>query len=139
PRARAGYFTEPDFNGKFVVGVREWSQARSMADYVDVTFVLQAPPVPSGDVYVFGALTDWRIEPQYRMEYRDGHYVGRLRLKQGVYNYQYVVYDGARLDEEYIEGSFNETENDYVILVYHSGPVDRNHRLLAVKHVNFYR
>jgi hypothetical protein len=137
PRARAGYYTEPDFNGNFVVGVREWPNARFQADYVDVMFVLQQPPVPQ-DVYVYGALTDWRLDPQFRMEYHDGHYIAKLRLKQGVYNYLYVLSDGKTIDEEYIEGSYNETENYYTILVYYAGPTDRNHRLLAVKHVNFY-
>jgi hypothetical protein len=137
PRARLGYFTEPDFNGNFVVGVREWPNARFQADYADVTFVLQQPQTTQ-DIYVYGALSDWRLDPQFRMEFQDGHYVARLRLKQGVYNYIYVLSDGKRIDEETIEGSYNETENYYTILVYYSSPTDRNHRLLAVRHVNFY-
>ena len=51
----------------------------------------------------------------------DAHrYEGNLRLKQGVYDYVYVVrnyYDG-KVDMERFEGSHSETGNSYLFLVF---------------------
>ena len=43
-----------------------------------------------------------------------------ILLKQGFYNYKYVVVDqDATIDEGAISGNFYQTENNYKVLVYY--------------------
>ena len=49
-----------------------------------------------------------------------GYYETNLTLKQGFYNYKYVVVDdNGNLDEGAISGNFDQTENNYKVLVYY--------------------
>jgi len=94
------------------------------ADYVYVDFFLPyANPIVTGNVYVLGKLTDWRMNRLSKMAYnytRNG-YEAHLRLKQGYYNYIYVISNDSKKggDESTLEGNHWDTENDYYILVYH--------------------
>ncbi len=92
-------------------------------DYVNTHFTLKSGfPFPEGDVYVFGALTDWQIKPEAKLKYNPAYQFWEtdFLLKQGMYNYQYVyVPHGTNLiDATYIEGSHFETQNDYTVLIY---------------------
>lgn len=60
-----------------------------------------------------------------------------LYLKQGYYNYQYVlVEDDKKPNAAFIEGSHYETENDYYILVYYQSYSDRYQQLIGYKKIN---
>jgi hypothetical protein len=124
-RASKPYLFYNDFNGNFLIKNRETLTNNDVeGDYVYVDFFLQYPkPVSTGNVYIMGKLTDWRMNRNSKMNYnykRMG-YEARLHLKQGYYNYIYVISDDAKKggDETAIEGNFWDTENDYYILVYH--------------------
>lgn len=108
-----------DINGQYVVGNVETGGARLESNYVNVHFFLQSEnPVP-GNVYVAGALTGWKFSPQNQMEYdpENKQYYKELLLKQGFYNYKYLV-QGANADPYTFEGSHFETENKYEIFIY---------------------
>ena len=65
-------------------------------------------------------------------------YETTLYVKQGYYNYEYVyLKDNEKSgDESYIEGTHYETENDYVIYVYHK-PMSSNYdQLIGMKRFN---
>jgi hypothetical protein len=48
------------------------------------------------------------------------HYDAVFKLKQGFYNYKYVIVDpDGNLDEGRISGNFWQTENNYKVLVYY--------------------
>jgi hypothetical protein len=76
------------------------------------------PPV-DGDVYVTGAFNYWNLNETNKMQYdsAQGLYKSRLLMKQGWYDYQYLV-KSSTLPPYYFEGSHFETENRYEILVY---------------------
>jgi hypothetical protein len=61
-----------------------------------------------------------------------------LLVKQGYYDYQYVyVPKNTKVpDETYIEGNYYETENNYVIYVYHRAFGSRFDRLIGIKITN---
>ncbi len=73
---------------------RDGGDARTQAEYVDVTFRY----VPEGQarspqpVYVRGSFNDWRTTPEGLMEWDAGgrRYIQTLRIKQGTYVYEYV-------------------------------------------------
>jgi hypothetical protein len=46
-------------------------------------------------------------------------YEGVLLLKQGFYNYKYVIKQGNLLNKNGLSGTHALTENDYLVLVYY--------------------
>lgn len=140
PRTSGNYMSEPDMNGSFAIAARGTRNPDTEADYVWVTIPLTLKePLQNGEIYLLGAFTDWRILPEYKLTLLEANtYISKILLKQGVYDYIYVVYDGKKIDEYQLEGSHFETENYYTILVYYKGPVDRTDRLIALKHINYY-
>lgn len=125
------------------------------ADYVMTHFMLDIPEVMDGDVYVEGDVSLRGYTDVNRMVYDRAAAVYRLAvpLKQGSYNYQYVVRrrdegeagsyniggnftDGAvagavPTDASVIEGNHYETVNEYNVYVYLRRPGARADRLLG--------
>ena len=60
-------------------------------------------------------------------------------LKQGAYNYQYLyVAPGSTVGSTaQAEGNFYETENEYLILVYHRPFGERYDRLIGMQQVSY--
>jgi len=94
----------------------------SEADYAYVHFTLDFPPSLDGsNIYVFGMLTDWKLNDRNRMKYNSdkGLYELIMLLKQGWYDYNYVIAGPSGSSDEYrIEGSHNETGNFYSFFIY---------------------
>lgn len=138
PRSQLAYFTEPDFNGQFYIGLRQYPLADIEADYLYTEFSLKLPyDFQPGELYIRGAFSGWQLQPQYRLQRIDDVAYLTLPLKQGIYNYEYVLKttDGQVVSSP-LEGSFNETENAYTILVYYRLPTDRADRLIGLYNVN---
>lgn len=138
------HLTEADFNGNFFIGQGNLDKDMGAinADYLRMRFRLFLPePITNGDVYLFGGFTDWRTNPLYRLDYNHntGHYEAEVLLKQGIYNYHYVVAQpGGQPDEQRLEGSHFETENFYAIVVYYRHLGDRYDRVVGVRFLNYY-
>ncbi len=140
-RGSRQYFYNQDFNGKYYIAHQEGVDPNSDADYVWVYFTLPSNfPVLNGDVYIFGELSRWKFNSDNRMFYNpETHtYEGSLLLKQGWYNFLYVVKsgDGSVASLAEFEGNHYETENDYLILCYYRDPMERYDRLISHKVVN---
>ena len=135
------YFSNDDFNGKYVVAMEESSEPDREADYVLVYFTLPAyEELRGGSVYVSGDFTGWTYGPENRMTWSAarGCYELSMLLKQGWYNYEYAfVPSGKELpDGFHFEGSHWETGNDYLILTYFRDPTRRYDRLTGVTLAN---
>lgn len=133
---KTNYVTVPDMNGAYVIEVREGNDPDRDADYAMVHFQFKYDkPVMDGGIYLYGGLTEWQIQPKYRMEYdyRDGVYECTAYLKQGYYNYQYLyVKDGETEGEvELSEGSFYAARQIYTFYVYHTQMGQRYDRLIG--------
>lgn len=104
------------------------------SEYVDVVFSYLLDQPLLHDLYLFGEFTDWKIQPQYRLEWNDrlGGYITQLHLKQGYYEYYYAIEgpDGEAVHDQ-TEGNWYETTNDYTILVYYRQLGGRYDRLIA--------
>lgn len=118
------YLEEEDlFGEKFIYLERKNLDATYEADYAQVDFFLKWSQYLIGqDVYIIGAITDWRMDENAKMEYdpeRRG-YKKSLLLKQGYYDYIYAVKDNATgiTTLAPINGDFWETNNMYHIFVY---------------------
>ena len=135
------YFSEQDLNGRYYIKIQEGLHSPTEADYVKVYFTLKRPfPFSSGEVYVFGALSDWYCSWKNHLIYNyDAHaYETSMLLKQGYYNYAFVVKEPGRMlaDNTLIEGSHYQTENDYQVFVYHRAAGSRYDRLVGYAAMN---
>jgi hypothetical protein len=112
-----------DADGRFVIDNLNYNQTLLQCDYARVLFSLSRNlPLDDQDVYVFGELSDWQIKPEFKMEFNQearAYYCEPL-LKQGYYNYQYLVVDRKTNveDTEGFEGNWYDTGNQYTVLVY---------------------
>src|SRR5690606_480188 len=117
-REHEAYSQYNDINGNFLIQNLDYPDL-SASQYVNVVFTLASERIP-GDVYVTGAFNYWQKDNLNRMIYNEqtGEYTCNVLLKQGWYDYQYVV-DSPSLPPLHLEGSHFETENQYEILVYY--------------------
>ena len=135
-RAYKPYVQTGDLNGRFSIENRNANEGLDQCDYAVVRFTLKAAqPFEDHEVYVYGQLTDWQLKPEFKMTYDEQLKAYRCDayLKQGYYNYQYVLYNPTtgKRDEVGVEGNWYETENDYQILVYYRPVNGRADRLMA--------
>ena len=129
-----------DLNGNFFIKWDEGNISDLDADYVMMHFNLPFDaPLPGADVYIYGGLSNWALQPELKMEYnlKTRAYELVCPLKQGLYNYQYVfVPENAPVDFTFFEGSHFETENDYLIFVYYQDFRKRYETLVGFKILN---
>jgi len=142
-RASRRYLFFEDINGRYLIQNMEGRDGRTDGDYMTVKFML-APPggtAAGGKVYVLASFGDWMANADTEMyfNYDSGLYEKEFFLKQGFYDYIYGFKpDGAKLvDDNWFEGSYEETENDYEIFVYHNPPTSTKYdRLVGYAKVN---
>lgn len=130
-RTQWGHFTvnaDPEMAGlSFETDLR--------AEYAAVSFSLDFPYQPEADIYIEGDLTGRSYSPANKMTYNHstGMYEATLLLKQGSYNYQYVMVakNGGKFTPAPIEGDYYPTQNQYSIAVYFRPPGQRYDRLIG--------
>lgn len=140
-RSNKSYLSNKDINGDRLIYNSEATDNNLESDYVYVHFALPYPNLlVNGNLYVFGALSDWTVSKANRLKYNVDRkmYEATILVKQGYYNYSYVyVEDNAKYpDESLIEGSFYETENDYTVLVYKRLAGSRYDELVGINNVS---
>ena len=116
------YTYDPDQNGAYVIRHSDDEDNDIQTEYLFVHFLLKSPRLPGGDVYVCGQWTNGFPDPDCRMTYdeKSGCYETGVLLKQGYYNFQFRQLDADGVGQTtHTEGDFYQTENEYIILVYH--------------------
>jgi hypothetical protein len=139
--SREVYHTQDDLNGCYLVKNDRATDADLESDYIYVHFSLAPPDQVTNDpVYVFGALSDWQCSPLNQMTYNSETkcYELSILLKQGFYDYQYVLWneETKSADATFFEGSHAETENNYHFFVYYRGFSSRYDRLIGYRVLN---
>ncbi|MDH5599281.1 MAG: DUF5103 domain-containing protein, partial [Cyclobacteriaceae bacterium] len=132
PRTGLAYTYTPDYNGWYLISNRDSGNSDYYGDYVKVSFTLEANEPYNGDVYIQGALTNWKMSEENRMVYsaEQRAYQCTLLLKQGWYDYQYVIKEPTGKITN-LEGNFIDTENYYEIAVYYTPPASRSDLLVG--------
>ncbi len=107
------------------------------SEYVDVLFTLYSPgEMYDEEIYIYGGLSDWELKPEFKMVYNQmiNSYVGKVRLKQGYYDYIYAAIPKGKTvpDFEVTEGDWYETENEYTILIYYRPFGSRYDQLIGI-------
>lgn len=128
------YVQYQDINGRYIIKTLNGSDYNLESQYVMVHFYLPYDrPLTDGDIYVFGEMSDWKIKGEFLMHYNEESktYYANVLLKQGYYNYNYMfVPHYGESNFETIEGSHNNTENEYIFRVYYSDPQKFYDRLM---------
>ncbi|MDO6595284.1 DUF5103 domain-containing protein [Oceanihabitans sp. 2_MG-2023] len=117
------YTYNPDINGNYLVTALDASNSSIEADYVWMFFSLLLEELPENkELHVYGNFNNYTIDESTKMRFNaeKGVYKNEILLKQGFYNYKYVVVNkNGKLDEGAISGNFWQTENNYKVLVYY--------------------
>jgi hypothetical protein len=135
-RANKPYTYFPDINGNFLVKNINGLRDEIEADYAWVFFTLSAPNYfGKKSIYINGMFNNYAISDENKMDYNaeKGIYEKAIMIKQGFTNYQYVISDAKRnIDEENaIDGNFQQTENNYIALVYYKENNQRYYRIIG--------
>jgi hypothetical protein len=121
-RSLRKYTYNPDINGGFKITVLDRQDPSIEADYTYVHFSLLTEEFLNQSVYVYGGFNNFSISEDNKMTFNvdKGIYELSMLLKQGFYNYKYVVVDDDNtLFEGAVSGNFDETENNYKVIVYY--------------------
>jgi hypothetical protein len=144
-RTIKNYSFYTDLNGGYLIKNKDMAtNADTEADYAWVHFFLPYDNAEgSGNFYVLGKLTEWRLNKSNRMSYnyKKMGYECDMYIKQGYYNYTYVYLKDEKKggDETLSEGNHWETENDYTIYVYHRQRGTYYDQLVSIKRFNSLR
>lgn len=125
-----------DVNGNFILQNNDPGGAELNANYAKVNFYLKSEEF-KGKVYVIGRFNNWKLGDENIMRYDPANELYRttILLKQGYYDYQYLV-DAVDTEPYILERSHFQTENDYEILVYYRKPGNVNDELIGYKKFN---
>ena len=129
-----------DINGKRLIQVQEGSHNGTEADYALTHFSLPFEhEITHGDLYIFGQISDYGFPNSHRLKYNKetGLYEADIYLKQGYYNYEYVLLknDGDAISS-FIEGTHFETINNYIIYIYHRDSGENYDQLIGIKRIS---
>lgn len=134
------YTYYPDINGDYVVRTLQGENNSREAEYTKVHFSLPYEELLALDeVYVYGKFNNYALAPENKMTYNEanGLMEGTIKLKQGFYNYKYVIKrEDGFIDLNAISGNFHFTENNYLILVYYRDFGDLYDSIIGVGSAN---
>ncbi len=139
-RADRPYTYNPDINGNFLITAIDTDDPSIEADYAWVHFSLQHKELfDNKSIHVYGNFNNYAIDESTKMEFdeRTGFYHVPLLLKQGFYNYKYVIVDNdGGINEGEISGNFYQTENNYKVLVYYRDLGGRYDKIIGFGEAN---
>jgi hypothetical protein len=123
PRMYSEYTYAPDINGKFEIrNIMGPGDPETHADYSYVYFSLAADyQLNDEEIFIYGNFNNYQLNELNKMYYNPSLEIfeGILLLKQGFYNYKYIIKEEGVLNKNKLSGSHSLTENDYHVLVYY--------------------
>jgi len=139
-RENREYTFNPDINGSFRINTVQGSDENRESEYAVVHFSLSCPKdLNGGELHVYGRFNNYNLTDETHLIYnkKTGLYETSILLKQGFYNYKFVYLSPeGDFDEHFISGSYDITENDYVVLVYYRKPGARFDSIIGVGSFN---
>ena len=127
------YSYNPDKNGIFKInnnGINENTES----DYTKVKFSFLSSEDIIGDFYVIGGFNNYELSEEFKLlETSKNTYVTELLLKQGFYNYKYVVKNNNLITDI---SNFWQTENEYTAFLYEKKPSDRFYKIIGYANKN---
>ena len=141
PRNNLTYSNYSDINGNFIPNTTSGDNPYYESDYSIVYFSLARQfEIDDSKIYIYGKFNNYELTEENEMIYNPSleTFEGILLLKQGFYNYKYVIQKNNMISKNQISGSFFQTENSYTVLVYKKGFEDLYDMLIGVGRTNSY-
>ncbi|MBR1514073.1 MAG: DUF5103 domain-containing protein [Bacteroidales bacterium] len=141
-RARKAYASYEDIHGeKFIYVENENLDNATEADYCRVNFFYKSEaPLTHEDLYIMGAISDWRFDESNKMryDYRLHGYTCSMMLKQGYYNFMFVTVDRQtyEVSTDLTAGNHWETNNVYKLYFYFHNALKGYDELIGYSTVN---
>ncbi len=120
PEGKRSYSSWQDLNGNYLVKNDQGGDDNIEADYMWVHFVLVMPEISDASLFIEGMFNQYTPLAPCSYDRGLGAYTAKILLKQGYYNYRFVMrdlYDSAD-HVKLTEGSHAATENDYHVIMY---------------------
>lgn len=140
-KVRPTYTNTRDENGRYFINTLQGYGSAIEADYAAVHFTLKAPYDGCGDYYLCGDFNGNFFGANNRLQWDDENQCYRTvqLLKLGLYNYHYLwVPRGEQVGVTTpSEGDFYNTENEYLIMIYHREFGGRYDRLVGMLQVDY--
>jgi len=122
-----------------VSNVQGFQEKNIRGDYANVVFNLENDDLePDDEIYLLGAFNNWTPSKEFQLYNRGKNlYTLDVNMKQGYYNYMYgkLLPDG-KIDYMSLEGSWQDTENEYQAIVYYRGIGDLYDRIISYNTYN---
>ena len=139
-RATTPYTYNPDINGGFVIRQLGAENIDTEAEYTWIHFNLKNyEPLSGGKLHIYGNFNNFTIDNSTALHYNKetGYYENARLFKQGYYNYKYILVnkDGS-IDDGFISGNYDETENEYHVLIYYREIGGRYDRIIGIGMAN---
>lgn len=139
PETPQGYFSytnRNDINGGYILSNYENPYSLLFADYVNCLFQLKTREITEGNVFLGGGFSNLLHPKKLQLTYNfeKGMYEKEILLKQGIYNYKF---EGNKEINDFLEGNYSQTENEYEVLIYFQQPGTRYDALIGFQTVRF--
>lgn len=142
-RSSLRYMYYRDLNGLCQFNNIEGNNPYWQSDYATTFFKYVPPgnvPYKDLDLYIYGELTNYELTDRYKMRFDadSGFYKHSLFLKQGNYDYMYLLRDPktGKIDAAQTEGNWWETDNNYTLLIYYRPLGGRADELVGIAQAN---
>ncbi|MBI3141194.1 MAG: DUF5103 domain-containing protein [Bacteroidetes bacterium] len=120
-RSGDDYLFYREFNGQTLIAAQQVGNENVEGDYIMVHITAPATYPAQGRVFMYGGFSNWQCDDRFELTYNETkrQYEGAILLKQGYYNYLLAIRnDTGQVDITTMEGSYYETENDYLVFFY---------------------
>ena len=122
------YTFQPDLNGTYILNV-DCLEKNICADYSNVIFSLRTNKNYENDIYIIGEFNNNLLSEKYKMKKETKNYYTKdIVLKQGLYNYKYVVKTKNGFKDL---SNFWQTENNYKAILYEKKITDRYYKIIG--------
>tara|TARA_B100000963_G_scaffold148267_1_gene129091 strand:- start:63822 stop:65024 length:1203 start_codon:yes stop_codon:yes gene_type:complete len=133
------YTFDQDINGDFKILTTLGNNSEIEADYSYVHFSLARSQYKDNEsVYVYGNFNNYELSEENLMNFNPSLdlFEKRILLKQGFYNYKYILKKNDSIKKNLISGTHYRTENSYQILVYYKSPGSNFFSLIGFDNLN---
>ena len=128
------YSLEDDLNGSFKT-YSNTNNPRNESEYSLVHFKLRSKNLNinplKNDVFIVGDFNRHQISDRFKLSFEDKYLEKKILLKQGFYNYKYVIND-SKNDIK----NFWQTENNYTAILYEKDMLDGYFKIISVASKN---
>lgn len=122
--SKENYIWKPDENGRFYIRNMDFAEQTTQSEYIYTLFSLKDSSNIDGDIYLVGGFNNYVRTALNKLTYNTEQKTWETvqLLKQGVYDYEYVLESADKTQISKFSGSYFDTENEYQILLYYRKP-----------------